>query len=432
MRWIGRRHSTWTEGFSVALVLALGGALVGCEPTVVPSKDEEPDNHEPSPNAQILPAPLSGSQVRSNKDAVVATPAPAPAPALVVVPLPTDRALREETALAATNATAPLTGAEFDFEWALPDVQRPSHDGPLARALTNFHVELALPGADRIARLRVRLDGALFVLPEETELRGRSDRYGWMALWPDGRSYRTVPRGALATLFEERRVDVMPPFDVEVGVAEAGMHGDKSVVRRRLKSPLGTLELAMMDVPELGEATLSFCDVLLEFLRVRRTPETCVAGELPLTARYKWAGGGEWTGTLERLKKRADLNPTQFQLPPAMPIFKPGELPPDEARPWTTAERAALFPSTKEGHVVFRNTLDVPVLLSFDGVPVTRLDAGQETSVPVARSVKYHARDFLGQAVLVGGVVGAPATVFLGATPEIQPPPSSAVAAPAP
>ena len=425
MRPIQRTQSTWTAGFVFCL------ALLGCEPTATPSKDEEPDNHEPSPNAQILPAPLSGSQARANKDA--ATVAPAPAPALVVVPLPTDRALREETALGITNAATPaLTGVEFDFEWALPDVQRPSHDGPLARAQTHFHVELALAGADRIARLRVRLDGALFVLPEQTELRGRSDRYGWIALWPDGRSYRTVPRGALATLFEERRVDVMPPFDVEVDVAETGMHGDKSVVRRRLKSPLGTLELAMMDAPELGEATLGFCDVLLEFLRVRRTPETCVAGELPLTARYKWAAGGEWTATLERMKKRTDLNPAQFQLPPAMPIFKPGELPPDEARPWTAAESAALFPPSKEGHVVFRNTLDVPVVLLFDGVPVTRLDAGQEASIPVARSVKYHARDFLGQAVLVGGVVAAPATVFLGATPELQPPPSSVPVTPTP
>ena len=44
------------------------------------------------------------------------------------------------------------------------------------------------------------LTSRAFALPRNTELRARSDLSGFIVVWPDGRSYRSVPQGAVRAL----------------------------------------------------------------------------------------------------------------------------------------------------------------------------------------------------------------------------------------
>src|SRR5689334_4561410 len=85
-----------------------------------------------------------------------------------------------------------------------------------ARKKTELRLAIEL-GA---TRMRVALLGAGWVLPPETELRARSDRYGHVVVWPGGATYRPVAPGALRALIGERRFDVAPVTPAELVTKE--------------------------------------------------------------------------------------------------------------------------------------------------------------------------------------------------------------------
>ena len=60
------------------------------------------------------------------------------------------------------------------------------------------------------SRARIVLASGGFVLPEDTALRARSDRYGHFLLLPGDRQYRFAAPGSLRALLGERRIDVEP------------------------------------------------------------------------------------------------------------------------------------------------------------------------------------------------------------------------------
>src|SRR6185503_13238226 len=76
-----------------------------------------------------------------------------------------------------------------------------------ARAAATFEVEVTSAAA---GRLRVVLVSSRFVLPAGSELRARTASYGHVLVWPDGGRYVVVQPGALRTLLNERRADVVP------------------------------------------------------------------------------------------------------------------------------------------------------------------------------------------------------------------------------
>lgn len=420
-----------------ALVFA-GLVLVGCNDSGAPTvsgvgEGSGESTDEPSPNAQILPAPLGAGQTRpiqstdkasSGGASASSSGAPSVLAAAPPRPFPALRALGVEIAPSGVGS-----GAELRYEFSFPEVRRPrgEDEGPLGRAEASLVVEL-LPGAtDRVAHGRVVLEGALFLLPEGTEFRSRVDRFGSVVVWPDGRSYRVIPRGALRATLGERRVDVMPSFEGTMSAPRTEERAGKPLTVRRVESPLGSLELSLVPAPELGDSTQLLCEFLLELVRVERRAPLCAPGELPLLGHYQWAGGGELRVALAAQRRRADLELSRFLTPPDMPIFKPGELPPDEARPWTASEQDKLFPPQTGPRLGFKNTLDEPLLVLLDGVPALRLDPGETRELGVGRgAVRYLARDFFGRILRPGASITAPVLVQLGAEPEVVAPPAPA------
>jgi len=398
---------------SNAVVLTIA-TLLACEPRTTPQTEQLGSSNEPSPNAQILPEPLSGAQNRAG-----GVNAASPAQALVRKPLVADRALRDENVLGTSAA-----GFEFVVDFFWPEVRRGPELGERAELAHASWLVEGLSGAieadsERVPHQRVLLKGALFQLPQDTEIRSRGDRFGHIVVWPDGRSYRTVPEGALSALFEERRVDVMPPFAAVIGAPEVSSDGKKVVVRK-ITSPLGELTLRSSEDAEWSNSGALFCDLLLEFLRVREGEAACPAGEIPLEFKFVWAEGGELRATISGHKRRTDLRPSDFSVPPVMPIFKPGELPPQGAQPWPEKTQRELWPSGTGPQLSFKNALEVPMLLLLDGLPAVRLEPDQEWQFAASRpGVRYQARDFLGQHLRGGGLLNAPAVVHLGAEPEL-------------
>ncbi|HSC88503.1 MAG TPA: hypothetical protein VLC09_14570 [Polyangiaceae bacterium] len=401
-----------SRGWEVCLLVL---ALAGCERA--PTREEpEPSQNEPSPNAHILPAPLRGGGARSAADKVTA------GAAQERLPWSVDHALVDDEPLVAQPSAF-----EFTVELQLPELRRAAALGAVAeRAKTSLKVQL-LPGVSdaagvRPARQRLVLEGALFVLPEGTELRSRSDRIGALVVWPDGRSYRAVPEGALATLLQERRVDVMPTFEAEVRSFEPITRGERQLAMRKVISPLGELDLYLETVPELGEATQLFCDQLLGLLRAHRSAAACAPGELPIEARFAWPGGGELRATVTTQKRRTDLLGSNWAMPPLMSIWKPGELPPDEERPWPGGVLASTGLASGSATATIENGWDVPMLLFLDGVPLARIEAqGELALAPTRVGLTYQARDFLGRHVRPPAVLQAPARYRLGADPELRP-----------
>ncbi len=394
------------------------GAL-GCERRSTTSEADDVEPNEPSPNAHILPAPLQAPQTRTTAD----RSSPASGAALVRQTLPAQGEVEREDP---PNVVA-VAGFEFRVDFQLNEVRAGAELGAEARrAHASWLVQSTTSSVDvtgsRAARQRIALEGALFTLPEGTELRSRADRIGSIVVWPDGRSYRVVPRGALAGLLEERRVDIMPPFDMQLRSDERREHDRGKWRERVLSSPLGELRWISEELPELGDSSLLFCQTLLELLRIDADERACAPGERFGEARFVWAEGGELKLTASAFRRRTDMEIAQFALPPQMAIFKPGELPPDVERPWPTSTTNSLIGSGGPVTTTVKNGWDVPVLLFFDGLPVLRLDPEQEwrgsTVLPVQR---YQARDFLGHHARPAAAWQAGGRYQLGADPELRP-----------
>jgi hypothetical protein len=272
----------------------------------------------------------------------------------------------------------------------------------------------------------VDLVSPTFTLPPGTELQARLDRWGHVVVWPDGRSYRVAPRGSLRALFEERRVDVAPLLDGDFTPDGAGQRFDLPTVRRKIHGPLGEVALEAVVDPTLGAGGTLLCRLLLELSRLDAASDLCEADELPVEANYKWLSQGELRFRVTSLKHVASFAAagvtSDFAIPPTMPIFKQGELPPEDTPElWPGAQGRALLgaPERAEAELLLNNPGEVPLFVIVDRLPLVRVDAG--TSAPFrapARPRSIAFRDFLGERVEAARNVDVPGKLALAPEPE--------------
>jgi hypothetical protein len=242
-------------------------------------------------------------------------------------------------------------------------------------------------------RQTLRLIGDDWPLPAGTELRSSADALGWLLVWADGRSYRTVPEGALLGLFQERRVDVMPRYDARVTSGDSHSRGISKVI----ESPLGRLELTLVTQSDWGDSGHLLCDVFMELLRARREPELCGLGEFPARARYSWTGGGELSFSVSAPKRRAEGTLTEFRMPPELPIWKPGEVPPEVPAVLARPGRSWSVQNHYDTPLFFETSLgDARWLGARSTSQLSRAGDGGD----------YAARDFLGRVVVRGPLKG--------------------------
>jgi hypothetical protein len=400
----------------VAAATVLFG-LTGCDAHGSPPN---PGPVEPSPNASILPAPLATGPDTQK----AAGEAPASDAGVDAEAAPPASAREDQPLTADDEELHDLGGVTLHARFRWPDLALPprlpetnSEALDRARSAATFELDANLAAA---GRLRVVFATPRFVLPAGSELRARSANYGHALLWPDGAWYVVVQPGALRSLLNERRADVVPLAHV-AGIAR-GASQTLGFPAERLSfvTALGRLELEQAHVAAAGAGGALLCRFVVELAGVHPDTAACRSELVPARAEYSWAEGGRLVFEVTELERSSALELTTLRAPPATASHRIGEVPvPDSA---LLVERGQLrtfrlrptpLKPTKDGPregLVVVNGDDLLRYALIDGVPVARLEAKSPGLVLdlVPGSYSASARTFLGDEVTPPSVVTAP------------------------
>jgi len=199
-----------------------------------------------------------------------------------------------------------------------PEVNASAIDAARRKGETRISVDLSP------SRARFVLAGD-FVLPQGTELRARSDRYGHLLLWPGEDSYRVAEPGTLRALLGERRLDVSPMSAAEVASPGEGARRLNLRTRRIeivTRAAKATVEVATL--PGAGEGGVLICRLLLDLTSAPPSTAACLTDEVPLHAELRWTTQGALTFDVASYARRTDLLVQDLAAPPATRTFAGG------------------------------------------------------------------------------------------------------------
>ena len=270
-----------------------------------------------SPQASAEPAPIAAQLVASAGTSPDSGPPPAP--------------LRGDRALDAENTGKDSAGYTLSVVLRLPDapaissgpgVNTQAIDAIRKQNEPRFEIDLSP------SRMRMQLSSTGFLLPVDSEIRARLDRYGHLLVGGDGLSYHALAPGALRALVAERRTDVSPLSPAEVTSAGAGLKRLGYPTRKveiSDRAAKATLELARL--PELGEGGALLVRVLLDLMSAAPSTPVTAADEVPLHAELRWSTRGAIFFDVTSVAKRTDLSAQQLAVPPTTARFVEGPLP---------------------------------------------------------------------------------------------------------
>jgi len=412
--------------------------LAGCDRAPA----ETLENATPSPNASILPAPLSS--VAQPAAETPHLPAPikssggsaeslgralsADGGRAIPVPLRADQAPDDD----------PLTvrevqGVTLEGEWRYADTPAPPKTPEVnaagieaARKATAPRMTIDLASA---GRMRVIFDSRGLPLAEGTEIRARADRYGHLLVWPNGTQYRALPPGAVRTLFAERRIDAVPLVRAQSsgrndGVRRAGFATHKWELTTRT----GKLILEQAKIANAGDGALLFCRFLSEIIAIDPSAAPCSADEVPLRAQYEWPQGGSVAFEVHDVAERVEFSSGQLLVPPPGGTFAPASLPPDSGGLFLTTEELAAFrlrptdlagappPGAPREGLLLYNGSDFLRYAFLDAIPVGWVAPNRDQHVlgPLRGRYLLQWRTFLADTVDPAFVVDLPARVTIG------------------
>jgi hypothetical protein len=374
--------------------------------------EREALDHPPSPQAQIMPAPLAPAQAAES--AQVAPDAGPPA-----VPLRTYDEL-SDTAPAKDPPvhTLDLVFRQGDLPGFAkgPDVNVPGLEA--ARKKTELRAKLeASPN-----RMRMVLEGAGFVLPNDVELRSRADRLGHVAV--AGAKYRVLPPGTMRAFFAERRLDVGPLDHAEVLVKGEGPRRLGLRTRRvELVARSSKVTVDLAHVADAGEGGVLLCRFLLDLASALPRTPLCGPEEVPLFAEYRWSTRGTFVVEVLSFARRTDVSSAQMLVPPV------GSMRADELFPRERAGRMLGPPelrALRHGDPTSMSELEVTnpttalSVVWIDGVPAAWLGASGQLTLFGLAPGKYQVawRSTFGDLTAPTEVVTAPGRVAWGISPD--------------
>jgi len=298
------------------------------------------------------------------------------------------------------------------FRW--PDVTPPGRQPEMnvealdrARSAATFDLDVT---AAAVGRLTIVLAAPRFLLAQGSEFRARTERYGQILLWPDRSRYVVVQAGALRSVLNERRADVVPLGHIAGTSRGASQALGYAAERVHFGTPLGKLELEQAHVAAAGAGGALFCRFLVELAGVHPDTTSCRAEYLPVRAEYSWLEGGAVVFEVTALERSMSLDPTALRVPPERIEHRIGELP---APPSALLVERNQLRSLRFRPAPVRPAKDAPkdgLLLAngddllryalLDSVPVARLDPRAGLSLdPVPGTYSVAARTFLGDEV---------------------------------
>ena len=397
------------------------------------------ENATPSPNASILPAPLSSA---------IETPARAAAGPVerselagkvgsgeggIAMPLP----MRVDQPPDDDPLPLPMrdvVGVTIEGEWRYPDIPAPPKSPELnqagldaARKLTapRMIIELSPQG-----RMRVVFTSRGLPLRQGTEVRARYDRYGHVLVWPNAAGYRVLPVGAVRTLLGERRVDAIPlvrpltQMKTE-GARRLGFPTKKWEIATRS----GKMVLELARIAGAGESGSLWCRFLSEIIALDPQSAPCTGDDVPLRAQFIWPRGGGVTFEAVAVTEKSELSPSQLLVPPSGIEFTPANPPPDAGGLFLTSDQLSAFRSRpaelaapvasgapRDGLLV-HNATDVARYLFLDAIPVAWVDPGRDQLLlgPPRGRYQLQWRTFLGESGEPPLTVDLPARIAIGA-----------------
>ena len=423
--------SSSARGSRVALAAAL----------VLASACERPaegtlENATPSPNASILPAPLSSSvetAARTTLERAELTVKSGSSEAGAVVPQPmrVDQPPEEDP--------LPLRdtiGVSVEGEWRYadqgpqpksPEMSQAGIDAARKLAAPRMTIELAPAG-----RMRVVFSSRGLPLRYGSEIRARSDHYGHVLVWPGSAGYRVLPVGAVRTLLGERRVDAIPlvrplTSNKSDGARRLGFATKKWEIATRS----GKMVLELARIAGAGESGALWCRFLSEIIALDPSAAPCSGDEVPLRAQFIWPRGGGVAFEAIAVSEKTELSPGQLLVPPSESEFTPANPPPDAGGLFLTGEELAAFRTRpaegaplvsgapRDG-LLLHNATDVARYVFLDSVPVAWVDPGRDQLVlgPLRGRYQVQWRTFLGESSDAPLTVDIPARVSIGGSTD--------------
>ncbi|HET9957493.1 MAG TPA: hypothetical protein VFQ61_23500 [Polyangiaceae bacterium] len=419
---------SWVACAAIALV-------VGC----AESKTKPPERStEPSPNANIVPAPLSNEESNAQRSHVSDAGVPSADPSGEVGPAPEVRGLWERSALSADMAFKEPVGVRLTarLRWLdLPSFPRAPETNvevlARLREASTFDLEISLLPA---GRMRIVFDSDAFSLPRGSELRARSDRLGHLLVWDAASRYTILPAGALRAVFTEHRPDVLPLVKPKVMPGTPGNWLSMPTTKVELATTFGRLVVEQANIPNAGAAGELLCRTLSELVAADPLNPACIKGQLALRAELFSRSNGRMSFEVLRIDRERALEPSSLLVPPADARALIAELPnparavfPSEERlrelrlrPLPRAEK--LDPSAPKQGLWIQNRSDVFRYVLLDGAMLARVAPRSDLRVDALTPGRYSwlALDFLGDEPTPLRSVEIPARIVIGEESEAK------------
>jgi hypothetical protein len=224
--------------------------------------------------------------------------------------------------LAGYTLTAVLRPSDMPAAPKAPEVALAALEAARKKTEPRLTIDLSL------TRARIVIASSGFVVPQDTEIRARVDRYGHVVIIPGENAYRIASPGALRALLGERRLDVGPPSVVDVVQSSEGARRFNLPTRRfevTTRASKATFEIA--SVKDAGDGGALLCRALLDLMSAPPSTLLCGTDDVPLHAELRWSTRGSISFDVLSLTKRTDFTFQHMAAPPPGLGFLPGSPP---------------------------------------------------------------------------------------------------------
>ncbi len=354
------RRGGLERSLAVAAALVALCALDACKS---PPGQGDPNEPKASPQANVVPAPLTTKPAAALSASTATVDAgPPPDTLRPLSPFPVDTVARDGAGYALNVAVRFLDVPVV----ARGDIPAAAIEAARRRVEPSFVVTMSP------TRARMVLRGKASLLPEGSEIRMRSDVYGAVYVDADGATYRPLAPGTLRALFNERRLDVAPLTPAETSAAGDGAKRLGYATRKIevwTRAAKATFELAR--VPDAGEGGVLLCRFLLDWMSAPPSTPLCDVGDVPLHAELRWTPRGVLVFDATSILRRLDLLGASLTTPPASARFTNEPLPKTPgALFFGPQELASLKPGSEPSRLTLQNDADEPRIAWVDGIPV--------------------------------------------------------------